>query len=454
MNKFAVFTILVALTLSTSACEDAASSTESQTLDVKIAGWWAPPSHLVKKADAFDITYTGAGNWVGEEGCGGAFLDGTKAIKEWTVENYFYVGQVGGYSCRHINGNPNLMSVHATGRALDIHIPLDDGEADNDLGDPIANYLLEHADKMGIQLIIWDNWVWSAGRSAGNRSYLYTGAHKHHDHIHMELSLKGAAKMESWFSNPIPPEGVECSADTISADKDSTIDNKSPCFQMAGNQDFWRTEPKGFDGDLRWTNATKKDTPANWARWMMNFEKAGKYKVFYYSVPEFAVFNSTRYLVRHNEKSEEIFIDQSAPKEEGWQEIGTYDFAEGAGQWVGIYDNTPADVEADQHIIADAIRIVPVDVPTNNSTMNPNNTNSNNTNSNNTNPNSTNPNNKPGSNNTNTTPGEPNQPIDSGIDDSDDIVVSEGCTVSAGNSANLPLFLLAAVFFFRRKKRN
>ncbi|MEZ4464481.1 MAG: hypothetical protein R3F43_08225 [bacterium] len=67
-----------------------------------------------------------------------------------------------GYACRQIRGSSG-MSVHGTGRALDIFVPLSGGAADNDLGDPIANWLVEHAE-IGVQLI-WDRTIWSGSRS-------------------------------------------------------------------------------------------------------------------------------------------------------------------------------------------------------------------------------------------------------------------------------------------------
>lgn len=429
MKTFSTFVIiLAAFVISGSACEDALSpSTDSQKFEVKMDGPWVPPADLLAKAIEFDMTYVGAGPWVGTSGCGGSFSTGASFLKSWVEGNFSYVPIIGGYNCRKIAGT-NTMSVHATGRALDIHIPLDGGQADNDLGDPIANYLLEHADKMGVQLIIWDRWIWSVGRSGAQRSRPYTGDHDHHDHIHMELTPEASMKMAPWFSDPTPVKGFECEGKIDI--EGATIDNKSTCFQMFGSQKFWRTAAGGFSGDLRWTNAFKSDNPSNWARWNMNFSEGGQYKVFYYSVPEFAIFSSTRYVVKHDGKDEEFFIDQSASKEEGWQEIGTYTFAKGASQWVAVHDDSPVNVEEDQHVIADAIRILPIDVNPNNGTRNPNNSNGNNGQTG-------------GTNGTNG---------DTNGDGDDDISVDEGCSTGSANVSSFPLFIFAFVFLFRRKE--
>ena len=63
--------------------------------------------------------------------------------------------------------------------------PSFNGEVDNDLGDPLANYLVEHAQEIGIQRVIWDRTYW---RLVTNREGGYR-AHPHHDHLHVELSV-------------------------------------------------------------------------------------------------------------------------------------------------------------------------------------------------------------------------------------------------------------------------
>src|SRR5690606_10376618 len=104
-------------------------------------------------ADTYNIENVQAGPWVGESGCGGTFLEGTRVFRQWLYDNFPQTPTIGGYSCRPI-ANSNSMSVHATGRALDIMLPVDssvgsyNAPADNDIGDPIANWLLENAEEV------------------------------------------------------------------------------------------------------------------------------------------------------------------------------------------------------------------------------------------------------------------------------------------------------------------
>ena len=184
-------------------------------------GGWAPPPEILAIADTYNIQNVQAGTWVGPSGCGGSFLGGTRVFRDWLLEYWPQISSIGGYSCRAI-ANSSQMSVHATGRAVDIMIPVDpskprDASADNDLGDPIANYLLLHADEFGIQGIIWDNMSWYSSRPAGQRFRVYTNTHKHHDHLHVELNPEGAAMGTPWFSGPKGPPDLGPGGEPISA---------------------------------------------------------------------------------------------------------------------------------------------------------------------------------------------------------------------------------------------
>ena len=87
---------------------------------------------------------------------------------------------------------------HGTGRALDVFIPLDKGKADNGKGDEVANWLVKNAEKIGVQLVIWDRTMWVAANS-GEKAVGYTGPHPHHDHIHLELNIDGAERRTPFF---------------------------------------------------------------------------------------------------------------------------------------------------------------------------------------------------------------------------------------------------------------
>jgi len=349
----------LAATLLTAGCS-ADDSWISYQQELAQPGKWAPPAEIVALADGYDIRNVQAGPWVGPSGCGGSLLEGSRILRDWIMANWPQVKSIGGYSCRAIAGT-NTMSVHATGRALDIMLPIDssqptEGSADNDLADPLANWLLEHAEEIGIQVIIWDRAIWSSGRSPGQRFYNYTGVHPHHDHIHMELNPEAASLGTPWFKGPMGPPDLGPCGDPIGPEG-GVIDDSDPCFTAFGPAQYWRVvDGAGVDGSLRWTNAFKADRPSNWARWQLELAEAGRYRLEYNSVAAYAVFDSAHYRIRHAGVEEDVYVDLTAGGP-GWQTLGEFDFAAGADQWVTVYDNSPVDVADEQHIIADAIRL-------------------------------------------------------------------------------------------------
>ena len=71
------------------------------------------------------------------------------------------------------------------------------GDADNGLGDPVANWLVENAEFIGVQRIVWDRAYWNGERGFGP---LGSNSYAHTDHIHVELSLAGANAQTPFFT--------------------------------------------------------------------------------------------------------------------------------------------------------------------------------------------------------------------------------------------------------------
>lgn len=321
------------------------------------AGPWHIPPETLAIGDTMYVEYTGAGPWVGTSGCAGGMTPGAVTLRDWLRGAFPQIASIGGYSCRAIVGDSSTTSVHATGRALDIMIPTLGAEADNELGDPIGNWLIEHAEEIGIQYIIWDRWSWGASRAAGNKSRPYGGTHPHNDHLHVELSVVASREGTPWFGGSMePPDATGC--DALGADG-GVIDDSSACFNAFGPAAYWRTVAgTGHGGSLRWTNAFTNAAPSNWARWHVDLTDAGDYAVEVFIDPTWGVFAATRYTVRHGGAESSFVVDQSAAS--GWTRLGVLSFAAGAGQDVNVYDNTTGTVASDQHIAADAIRLVRV----------------------------------------------------------------------------------------------
>ena len=186
-------------------------------LELSKAGRYVPPSGVVDAGRQQRVGYDGAPAWRGQSGCSGTFRSGTRKLGDFLKQNFPGARSYGGYSCRRNTANTSRTSVHGTGRAIDVFVPLHNGQADNDLGDPIANWLIENAEAIGVQFIVWDRTSWGASRS-GDKHRRYSGPHPHHDHLHIELDLEGAAERRPWFSGGAvtPPGGaVSCPSRTL-----------------------------------------------------------------------------------------------------------------------------------------------------------------------------------------------------------------------------------------------
>jgi len=138
------------------------------------------------------------------------------------------------------------------------------------------------------------------------------------------------------------------------------VDDSSACFQAFGPAEFWRTEARGEGGGQRWTNAFAASAPSNWAWWQLHLAEAGRYRVEVSVDPQRGVFDRTRYEVLAGGEARRVVVDQSAG---GWTSLGEFDFLAGGRQHVRVNDNAAAPVAAQQHIVADAVRLTRLDAP-------------------------------------------------------------------------------------------
>ncbi len=329
----------------------------SASLAVAEDGPWHIPAATTAIGDTQYVEYTGAGPWIGEEGCGGGLLEGSQLLRDYLLLYFPQVWSIGGYACRPIVGDPASMSVHATGRALDVMIETVDGtSADNTAGDPIGNWLIEHSELIGIQMIIWDRWIWQAALDPP-KDHAYTGEHPHNDHLHVELSVEAAALGTPFFQSPMePPDIASCGSIPAGG---GVVDDSDLCAGFYGPREYWRSADAGHGGSLLWTNAYQGDAPSNWARWLLDLDGAGSYRAEVYLTPEYAVFDQVHYEIAHAGAKDTVVVDQGAADEEGWVALGSFDFAAGGGQYVSVFDNSTGPVADEQHIAFDAVRLTP-----------------------------------------------------------------------------------------------
>lgn len=179
-----------------------------------VPGPWVIPADVLAAGDAQHVENTQPGAWPGlpcspcteVPGCAGGLRPGAVALSAQLRARFPQIRSVSGYCCRDICRTPptGRMSVHGTGRALDLLIPLVAGEANNAQGDEIGSWLIERAEAIGIQLIVWDYWSWDGSAPPGAKGQPFTAESPHTDHLHVELSVEGAELRTPWFSGSRP----------------------------------------------------------------------------------------------------------------------------------------------------------------------------------------------------------------------------------------------------------
>ncbi len=371
---------------------------------------WRVPAAVLSEGDNTSISYTGAGPWNGESSCEGDMTKGANSLREYLRARYPQIESIGGYNCRPIVGSPGTTSVHATGRALDIMLPVGfNAEAQNRLGDPIGNFLIANAEDIGIQFIIWDRTSWGAAREAGKKERYYSGQHPHNDHLHIELSVEAGRAQTAWLQPGWSPTEVEEGGDisptptptdpppptpadelppepgsdepeepaptvpplgdpqpedpkpsgvcTTLAASGGVLDESSNCLWLRGPSNYWKREAEGHDDHLAWTTALHSGKHLSSAQWDIKLEQEGNYIVEVYLTPGYASFDKARYYVAHAGSTEEALLDMSAGT--GWTTLGTFAFAADGEQTLTLFDNADQAVGDDARIVADAIRLIP-----------------------------------------------------------------------------------------------
>lgn len=177
---------------------------------------WQPPASNLKGS------YEGAGPYNGGKGCSGGLKKGTRAVGD-LVDKKFPSIRYEGYSCRPNTANTSQLSVHGTGRALDIF-------ASSSVGDQVANHLVNNAQALGVQLVIWNRTIWSV-KSSGATSRQYTGPNPHTDHVHAEVTSATAKN----GPNAAAADTDDKATDDTGADEPET-NNNAPASNAGGGE--------------------------------------------------------------------------------------------------------------------------------------------------------------------------------------------------------------------------
>jgi hypothetical protein len=179
------------------------ANVDSAGSGVSVAGPWQLPSAVRAAGATVDVTYDDAPRWTGTNACAGGLKEGARRLGAALRTRFDAISSVGGYVCRRNTAATSQMSVHGTGRALDVFIPKVGGDADNGRGDAVANWLVTNAERIGVQLVIWDRAVWHAD---GRNETPYGGPNPHIDHIHVEITNEAAALRTPFFTEGDAPD--------------------------------------------------------------------------------------------------------------------------------------------------------------------------------------------------------------------------------------------------------
>jgi hypothetical protein len=194
---------------------------KSQSLAV--AGRWQLPADVLAAGDEQSVQFDNAPPYNGGSTCSGGATQGALALRSGLIGYFPQVKTVGIYNCRAIAGT-NSMSLHGVGRALDIMIPTTGGQADNGAGDPIANWLVENAEALGVQTVIWDSTIWRVSNNP--RARAFTGSNPHirpwrkpppsrtipSTCTTPTRTTSSTTTLSSWARRPCPPPGPRAAA--------------------------------------------------------------------------------------------------------------------------------------------------------------------------------------------------------------------------------------------------
>jgi hypothetical protein len=319
-------------------------------------GRWQLPADVAAIGDQQQVRFDNAPPWDGGTNCSGGPTAGARALRTALLASFPQIGSIGIYNCRVIAGT-NSMSLHGVGRALDVMIPTSGGAADNDLGDPIAHWLIRHAQEIGVQTIIWDRSIWRVSRSP--RFGEYTGSNPHVDHLHVEINI-AAGRMETpWFQAPPPPPEPPFAGCPPLPAAGGIVEEDGPCFALHGPAQYWRAETAaGHGGSLLWTNAFQSGSPSNHAEWRLSVSQSGPHRVEIYLDPAHAQFASTRYALATGSGTVPLVVNQGAAS--GWRDLGTFELVGGADVRLAVYDNVSTPVGTERRIAVDAVRVTAV----------------------------------------------------------------------------------------------
>ncbi|MGE0790700.1 MAG: hypothetical protein AB7S26_33815 [Sandaracinaceae bacterium] len=175
---------------------------------------WILPETTRAAGQQVQHEYTAAGFWEGGVHCATMTLPGTRALGDSVYAQFGPDLRLSGLECAQSAADPALMSIKGTGRALDIVLtPSPAGSLNMALGDVIANYLVEHAGALQIQLVAWNGTSWNASYT-GQKDAPITAGPAYRDRVHVELTPEGAGTPTASDDAAVPSDAGVATVDS------------------------------------------------------------------------------------------------------------------------------------------------------------------------------------------------------------------------------------------------
>jgi cysteine-rich repeat protein len=343
-----------------------------------------PPPPAAECAERWEIPWTTAAiadtqyvPYQGASGCTGSASAGAVQLGNYLRTTFPGNGGYGVYSCRSIAGSSSY-SLHSEGRAIDFMIPLDGSQAygaDNDLGDRVGNWLIENAEVIGIQRVIWDRTIWD-GNDPVPKDHCVDISNPHWDHLHIELTWDAANRLTPWFSGgttttPGAPGGPGAEPDphvdppgTFIIDSNNSYNEwawgcEAPSSWTSStaapgyfNTGYWQapTAYWGLDFTDFWFLRGEPGCLSAWAWWPNSPSHAPDTFFIAYSEPNGHVPGWSADLIEHGRAT----LDQRVNGSQ-WNYIGSFNFNQtwnkiSVDRWTTSLTGTA---------VADAIKIIP-----------------------------------------------------------------------------------------------
>ena len=186
-----------------------------------------------------------------------------------------------------------------------------------------------------------------------------------HFEIHQNIASVGSISPVPTYTSLVQSyEELEAPCPSLPSSGGIVDDSDSACFHAFGSGTYWRpVTSDGENGSFIWTHGFVADEPSNWARWDIDLDNAGRFKVEASNLSDWIAANGfyqstvLRYRVRHGGTETDVVLRQG--EGDGWVSLGDFDFAAGGDQWVAVYDNTGEDGALEAKIVVDAVRLSP-----------------------------------------------------------------------------------------------